>query len=261
MPSLHDWLIVIPSRLASQRLPEKPLQDLCGKPLMVRVYEAVQPLAEMGAKVVVAVEAQKAMDIAHQHGLPVELTGAQHESGTDRCYEIAQRYPHPFIMNVQGDEPFTEAKDLVALAEQFVKASNPMGTLAFRTPNGGGFDNPNVVKVVLDKHQQAIYFSRSGIPFHRDASLAKGQPTAGPYWQHLGFYCFRRPALTAFCGLPPSPLEQLERLEQLRAVDDGWKILVVPASTATLAIDTPGDLEAARKKFAAAFPTRVKQGR
>jgi len=242
---LDNWLIVIPARLGSTRLPQKPLQDLAGKPLVVRVYENLAPLAAQGATLVVATDDDTVVKTCAKFSIKAVLTDTAHASGTDRCHEVSLGYPHPYILNVQGDEPFIDCTDLTSLMSALSAQSLAgMATLAFESCEPTGWSDPNTVKLVCDRNGMAMYFSRSGLPYDRER---KGPPVT--YLQHIGVYAFSRQALHDFCQLPPSALEQRECLEQLRALEAGFKIIVVPAKSKHLGIDTPEDLEVARGRF------------
>ena len=243
--SLGEWLVVIPARLASERLPRKPLQDLGGKPLIVRVRENLLPLERSGARVVVATDHEDIVKACAQFGYEAVLTKSSHPSGTDRCHEVASRFEYPFILNVQGDEPFVHIGDLMALMTAMkARPEIPMGSLVYDSGDLSDYTSPNVVKAVRSNEGVAIYFSRSPIPYDRDTR--NGDIGLCRFWQHLGVYGFRREALQKFCAMPPGLLEKREKLEQLRVVEAGWKIWLEPASRASLGIDTPQDLEAAR---------------
>lgn len=246
--SLSNWLVVVPARLKSQRLPEKPLADLAGKPLIVRVAENLAPLSASGARIVIATDADKVAAVCKSAGLAVEMTKEAHPSGTDRCAEVALRNNHPFILNVQGDEPFVNTGDLRRLmnATELAKTAR-MGTLFYENHNRDMAKNPNVVKALRNAKGMAIHFSRLPLPYVRD-DVANGHLPAS-FLQHIGVYSYRRDAILEFVSLPPSPLEQAEKLEQLRAVEQGWQILLEPASAAGIGIDTPEDLEAARARY------------
>ncbi len=237
-----QWLIVIPARLQSTRLPEKPLADLGGKPLIVRVYEQLLPLMKRGAEVVVATDSEKIVTACEKAGAKAVMTREDHTSGTARCYEVAQKFPKKFVMNVQGDEPFVNTDDLTRLIEAMQSHNAPMGTLVHENHTEKDFNNPNCVKALKDKRGNAIYFSRSPIPFHRGDTFKS-------FLQHVGVYAFHREALAQFCQWPASRLEVLESLEQLRAIDNGMPILLVDAKHPSIGIDTPEDLQHARKKF------------
>jgi 3-deoxy-manno-octulosonate cytidylyltransferase (CMP-KDO synthetase) len=246
--SMRNWLVVVPARLASQRLAEKPLQDLGGKPLIVRVHENLEPLRRLGAQTVVATDAHVVMAACQKVNVPCVMTSEAHESGTDRCNEAAQGTSQPYVMNVQGDEPFVSTEDLVRLARGLEnKAEAGMATLVFAQKDPAMARDPNVVKAVRSAEGYALYFSRAPIPYVREARDQGHLPL--PFWQHLGIYAFRRDALQAFCDLKPTFLERTEKLEQLRALENGWKILLEPAAHMSRGIDTPEDLEAARARF------------
>ncbi|MFW7380433.1 MAG: 3-deoxy-manno-octulosonate cytidylyltransferase [Oligoflexus sp.] len=240
--SWQDWLIVIPARLQSTRLPEKPLADLGGKTLIVRVFERLRPLLKDGAKIVVGTDSEKILKVCQDNGIDVLLTNPQHPSGTDRVYEVAAKEQRKYILNVQGDEPFINIADLKKLCLKLCQEKNPeMATLIYRNLEEKDFHNPNCVKVVR-QGGYAMYFSRASIPFPRDGVFSG-------FWQHLGVYAFSFPTLKKFCGLPTSELEQIEKLEQLRALENGIRIVISEADQASLGIDTPEDLEEARARY------------
>lgn len=240
--SWNDWLIVIPARLGSTRLPEKPLTDLGGQPLIARVYERLAPLAEKGAKIIVGTDSAKVLAACQQAGVPCEMTAAHHTSGTDRVYEIATRVQRPFVLNVQGDEPFIDRTELEALGRTVASATEPvMGTLVTWNQSAKSFHDPNCVKVVRSD-TRAMYFSRAPVPFDRDGAF-RG------FWQHLGVYAFAYPCLERFCQLPQAKLEQTESLEQLRALAADIPILVAESTNPGFGIDTPEDLEKARARY------------
>ena len=232
------WLIVIPARMASSRLPEKPLADLAGRPLILRVFERIRPLTTQGARVVVATDHENIAAVCRQAGAPVCMTRIDHASGTDRCAEVAAASDRSFVLNVQGDEPFVNLDDLTRLMGHMEEVpARQIGTLAYRNHDDGDFLSPNVVKAVLAADGTALYFSRAPIPFRRDETgIAAG------FWQHLGIYAYQKAALARFCALPPAELEKTEKLEQLRALAGGMAIHVVEARHPTIGIDTPEDL-------------------
>lgn len=243
---LQSWLIIIPARLESSRLAEKPLQDLKGKPLVVRVAENLSPLAAAGAKILVATDAEKVRKVCAEHHLDVVLTSTLHQSGTDRCFEASQICGGTFqyVMNVQGDEPFINPDDLKGLAEYFEHCSHPMGTMVHRNESKERFNDANCVKAVLGENQQAIFFSRSPVPYQRDQM---GWP--GHFWQHVGVYVFKKERLKEFCSLKKTELEKTESLEQLRALSHGWTIGTIEATSSAMGIDTPEDLKIARDRL------------
>ncbi len=245
-PDWSQWLIVVPARMASTRLPRKPLADLKGKPLIIRVYERLRSLTEAGAKVVVATDAQEILNCCQVFNVPAVMTRTEHTSGTDRCWEVASTHSQPFVMNVQGDEPFVDVGDLTRLASVFCQNPKPpMATLIFRNSHSTAFANPNVVKAVCGFDGMALYFSRAGVPVTRNPDPRD----EFIFWQHLGVYAFQKETLARFCALPPSPLERRESLEQLRALENHIAIRLVEAQSPSLGIDTPEDLEAARERI------------
>ncbi len=244
---LDNWLIVVPARLESVRLPRKPLQDLAGKPLIVQVCENLAPLAKVGASIVVATDSTLVQSTCLDAGFKAVMTRTDHISGTDRCNEAAQGFRHSFVMNVQGDEPFVNLDDLRRLASAMERLPDVgLATLAFLSGDREKFRNPNAVKVIKDASGYALYFSRSPIPYDRDAGGSPRMEGCGFFWLHLGIYAFRRETLERFCALPQGYLERTEKLEQLRAIEQGWRIYVEPAEHETVGIDTLEDLEAAR---------------
>ena len=252
---LHEWLVMVPARLESQRLPRKPLADIGGLPMIVRVMMNLHPLAQRGARIVCATDSAEVLEVVQKAGFEAVMTRQSHPSGTDRCAEVAGLIPRPLVLNVQGDEPFVDAEDLIRLCFQFDQDKTaPMGTLVYRSQSYEDFLNPNIVKVVPSFQGYALYFSRSPIPYHRDGGSQRG--FQGFFLQHLGVYVYRRQSLLDYGSLPTAdkgllgscePLEDVEKLEQLRALQNGWKILLSEARHKTRGIDTPEDLDHARK--------------
>lgn len=239
---MKDWLVVIPARLQSTRLPEKPLKDICGKPMIVRVYENLSLLRELGAKTIVATDSEKVWNVCKSEGIEVEMTSESHNSGTDRCYEVASRHEKEFILNVQGDEPFADNDTLINLCNKLEGSSwADIGTVVHYAANGHGYHDPNVVKVALTAEGKALYFSRSSIPYHRDAPEKEH-----PFYHHQGIYAFKKESLQQFVDLNVSNLESTEKLEQLRALEYGMSILCVLSDKKAHGVDTPEDLEEAR---------------
>lgn len=242
-------LAVIPARLGATRLPRKPLRLLAGLPLVVRVWERVQRL-RLAERCVIATESQEVAQAARQAGAEVELTDAGHVSGTDRVAEVAARRAYrPFdaILNVQGDEPFVAAAALRGAVGVVTTGRFELGTAAARA-GSEILGVPHVVKVVADDAGRAMYFSRAGIPFLRDAD---DRPLLeGRVWQHLGVYTYTRDALARWVALPPHPLEQIERLEQLRPLAAGMAMGVAMIPDAPRAgVDTEEDLARANQEW------------
>jgi 3-deoxy-manno-octulosonate cytidylyltransferase (CMP-KDO synthetase) len=233
---------VIPARLGSTRLPNKPLQTLAGEPLITRVIERVLDLGLL-SQLVVATDSEKVARVAERSGVPAVLTSGAHATGTERVAEVANRVEFigfETIVNIQGDEPFL-TREALAGALGRVEQGDEIGTAAAPL-DWVRVSEPGLVKVVTDREGRALYFSRAAIP-HRRESDDSGE---GLYWQHIGIYACTRVALNRWVGLPPSPLEQAERLEQLRALYHGIRIGVAHLEEAVLpGIDTAEDLRRA----------------
>jgi 3-deoxy-manno-octulosonate cytidylyltransferase (CMP-KDO synthetase) len=248
-----SFTVIIPARLASTRLPNKPLADLGGKPMVVRVAERA---AQSGAaQVVVATDHADILKACEQHGVAARMTRADHPSGTDRIAEVAAAMalpPDAVVVNVQGDEPLIDP-GLVAATARLVSEGVPMATAAHPIGEVADVFNPNVVKVVLDKAGRALYFSRATIPWHRDG-LAQSKDVLPAGYQplrHIGLYAYRNEFLQSYPKLAVSPLEQIEALEQLRVLWHGFPIAVHVTQHAPAAgVDTPEDLARVRRHFA-----------
>ena len=249
------FTVLIPARLASTRLPNKPLADICGAPMVVRV---AQRALKSGAKrVVVAADSHEIIEKCEAFGIAAVLTRPDHPSGSDLLAEacsLLELVDDDLVVNVQGDEPLIDPALIDAVATQLRKRPDcAMSTAAHFIDELGDFVNPNVVKVVLDARCTALYFSRSPIPAARDwAGTAWWQAAGGPSapLRHIGIYGYRVSFLRLFPSLPASPLEQLESLEQLRVLWHGYPIAVhVTEQAPGPGVDTPEDLERARVLF------------
>ncbi len=247
------FVVIIPARLASTRLPNKPLADLGGKPMVVRVAERA---AESGAaRVIVATDHAAIGAACAAHGVEVCMTRTDHPSGTDRIAEVARKLhlaDDAVVVNLQGDEPLIDPPLLAATAAQ-ISATVPMATCAHRLHEAADAFNPNVVKVVLDQAGRALYFSRAVIPWHRDgfAASIKLLPPGYMPLRHIGLYAYRNAFLQAYPELAVSPLESIEALEQLRALWHGYPIAVFVTETKPEAgVDTAEDLARVRRHFA-----------
>jgi 3-deoxy-manno-octulosonate cytidylyltransferase (CMP-KDO synthetase) len=237
LPSnLGHVLAVIPARLGSTRLPRKVLREIAGEPMIAWVYRAARacPLLD---QVLIATDSDEVLNFAQAHSLPAVFTPADCASGTDRVHAVAQSIPADIYVNIQGDEPLLTAGHFPPLLQLFERPEVQVGTLAVRCP-AGDIANPNAVKVVTAENGRALYFSRATIPFDRDNA------GCGGYRKHLGIYAYRKAALERFAALPASWLEQVERLEQLRLLDNGIDIYVAPAPSDTIGVDTEDDLRA-----------------
>lgn len=239
------FIVIIPARLASTRLPNKPLADLGGKPMVVRVAERA---ALSGAeRIIVATDHDDIAAACIAHGIEVCMTRSDHPSGTDRIAEVARTLALPddaVVVNLQGDEPLIDPALLAACAAR-IGAGVPMSTCAHPIGDVADAFNPNVVKVVLDKHERALYFSRATIPWHRDAfaTTRDALPPAYRPLRHIGLYAYSNAFLQTYPGLEASPLEAIEALEQLRVLWHGYPIAVHITDAAPPAgVDTPDDL-------------------
>lgn len=240
-----NCLIVIPARYHSQRFPGKVLKKLKGKPVIQWCYEAA--LKSGLGDVIIATEDKRVLDFCASIGAKAVLTSKTLTSGTDRVFAAAKKTKYKFIINMQGDEPFMEAETLRKAFKKLLESSdNDIATACTRITDKKEINNPNCVKVAMNKKGRALYFSRSPIPFHHTLSkLSKKEP----YYKHCGFYIYRKNALKTFVSLPQSNLEKLERLEQLRALENGMKIVVAQVKALGPAIDVPSDIKRAEKYF------------
>jgi 3-deoxy-manno-octulosonate cytidylyltransferase (CMP-KDO synthetase) len=231
---------IIPARYGSTRFPGKPLAAIAGKPLIQHVIERCAQ-ARFLTKVVVATDDARIRD-AVKGFCDVEMTRPDHPSGTDRAAEVAQRCPCDAVINIQGDEPLIDPKVIDAVAKALGNA--PMATAATAIKDPSEFDNPNVVKVVVNLTERALYFSRRTIPYVRDAaSRPVGEQLAAfPFLKHLGIYGYRRETLLRLVQFPQSPLEQAEKLEQLRALENGIEMAVVRVDYDSVGVDVPADV-------------------
>ena len=227
-------IAVIPARIASTRLPRKMLRQIDGKPLIGLVYEAVRS-SPLLADAIVATDSNEIMEACRQNGWKAEKTSAEHRSGTERVHEISQRIPADVYINVQGDEPLTQAEHIAALLDVMKDEAVQVGTLKTPAPEAD-VTNPNAVKVVTDTNGRALFFSRATIPFDRDTTRPR-------YFKHLGLYAYRKAALDRFVQLPESALEKSERLEQLRFLENGIDIFVGLTPHDTVGVDTEDDLQ------------------
>ncbi len=246
--------VLIPARLASTRLPGKPLADIGGLPMIVRVARrAAQSAAR---SVTVAADDASIVAACTAHGIAAVLTGTHHASGSDRLAEAARLLGFSgsrIVVNVQGDEPMLDPALIDACAVVLERRTDcPMSTAAHPIASAADFANPNIVKVVLDAGGAALYFSRAPIPWPRDHAGTWHPPSASAPLRHVGLYAYRADFLQRYPELPPSPLEAIEQLEQLRVLWHGERIAVhVGHGEPGIGIDTPADLEAARALFAA----------
>ena len=235
-------MIIIPARIGSSRFPNKVLADIGGMPMVVRTAKAVEGID----RVVIATDSKEVIDIAKNFNIDAVLTSTSHQSGTDRIYEAAKKLnlaEDEIIINVQGDEPFIETEVVQAiytLTQSNITDDKIMMNSCYKRINNPEADDPNIVKVVTDSNDIALYFSRAKVPYPRDHHFDS-------YKGHLGIYGFTVKSLRAFCQLSPAPLEDIEKLEQLRALYHGYEVAMVEVATESFGIDTPEDLEKALK--------------
>lgn len=235
-------MIIIPARIGSSRFPNKVLADVAGLPMVIRTAKAVESIDN----VAIATDSQEVIEIANSYGIQAIMTSSEHNSGTDRIFEAAQKLDlaeDEVIINVQGDEPFIEEEVVKAVFDLTVKnKSNEqvMMNSCYKLMQSPEADDPNIVKLITNSKQMALYFSRAKVPYPRDHHFNN-------YKGHLGIYGFTKKSLELFCNLSPAPLEEIEKLEQLRALYHGFEIAMVEVETKSFGIDTIEDLENALK--------------
>lgn len=233
---------IIPARYKSTRFPGKPLASILGKSLLQRVFEQARSAALL-ERIIIATDDQRILEAGISFGAETVMTSAQHPSGTERAAEVAAKIDVPIIINIQGDEPLIQGKMIDSLVEALQEESAHMATLAFKNTELSQHADRNIVKVVADQQGFALYFSRSPIPF---------QPT-DYFWHHIGIYGYQREFLLRFKDLSSSSLAKIERLEQLRVLENGFKIRVVETSHTTLSVDTPEDIIRVENKIKEGF--------
>lgn len=199
--------------------------------MLQRVWEAAQRAQHL-ERVIVATDDERIFQAAQNFGAEVRMTSSSHRSGTDRVAELAQDIKIPLIINIQGDEPLISGNAIDNLVEALQISDIPMATLAAKEEDLSLLDDPNVVKVVIDMQGFALYFSRSPLPFQ----------ASGYFWRHIGIYGYQRDFLLKFCKIPPSKLEKAEKLEQLRALENGYRIKIMENPFSTLSVDSPEDI-------------------
>ncbi|TAN59874.1 3-deoxy-manno-octulosonate cytidylyltransferase [bacterium] len=232
----------IPARFASTRLPGKPLADICGKPMIQRVYERAKA-ARLVEEVIVATDDIRIFNVVKACGGTAIMTSPDHASGTDRIAEAAKAVKASIIVNIQGDEPLIEPDMIDSAIRPLIDDKRiKICTLKTKITSEHEYNDPNAVKVVTDKDGWALYFSRSPLPYYRAAFNEGAEP-----YKHIGLYVYTKAFLENFAKLEPTPLEQAERLEQLRAIENGFKIKVVETPFNPVSVDTDGDLKRVRE--------------
>jgi 3-deoxy-manno-octulosonate cytidylyltransferase (CMP-KDO synthetase) len=236
-------VVIIPSRYASTRLPGKPLVSLAGKPMVQRVYERAKQ-AQTVHQVVVATDDQRIIDAVRAFGGEARMTRSDHRTGTERIAEVAAHQEGDVFVNVQGDEPLVDPSAIdAAVAALLEEPAAQIATVATPIRHAADIMDPNVVKTVLDFEGNGLYFSRAPIPWIRDTH----QKIHVKYWKHLGLYVFQRDALLEYPTLPQGELEKIEQLEQLRWLENGWKIRVAEVQHDAVSVDVPEDVARVEK--------------
>jgi 3-deoxy-manno-octulosonate cytidylyltransferase (CMP-KDO synthetase) len=244
-------VVVIPARMASTRLPGKPLADIAGRPMIEHVYRRAAAAPSVDA-VVVATDDPRIAAAVERFGGVARMTRPTHRTGTDRIAEVAAGLGCAIIVNVQGDEPLIEPGMIEEAVSPLV--SDPeveMATLRAAITDQADYTNPNVVKVVADRAGNALYFSRAPVPHFRLEAEATGRTDTAVAFRHVGLYAYRRAFLLALAALPQTPLEIAESLEQLRALEHGFRIRTVETHFDSIGVDTPEDLERVRRTWPA----------
>jgi 3-deoxy-manno-octulosonate cytidylyltransferase (CMP-KDO synthetase) len=250
MSNAGDFVVAIPARFGSQRLPGKPLSQIGGEPMVLHVARRA---LEAGAReVVVATDDERIVQALNGSGVRTVMTRPDHASGSDRlaeCARLCEWSDDTIVVNLQGDEPLAPVSGIRAVASALAQSNSPMATLATPFSSAEEFTNPNYVKVAIAQNGQALYFSRAPIPWARDAfaNSMNTLPDGFPFLRHIGIYAYRAAFLQTFSTLKPTPLEKTELLEQLRALEHGYAIAVSIAPEASPAgVDTPEDLARVR---------------
>ncbi len=240
---------VIPSRFASTRFPGKPLADIAGMTMIERVYRQAMQATSL-TKLLVATDDQRIFDHVRSFGGEVIMTREDHPSGTDRCNEVLQRVGNAFqyVINIQGDEPFIAPGQIDELASVLKEGESELATLIVPVVDPGVLESATDVKVVLNEKMEALYFSRQAIPYIKGVGRSEWLKHA-TYYRHVGLYAYRRDILEKIARLPPSPLEKAESLEQLRWLENGFRIRCAITAHESYSIDTPADLENMLRKM------------
>jgi 3-deoxy-manno-octulosonate cytidylyltransferase (CMP-KDO synthetase) len=245
---------VIPARFQSSRFPGKVLAPIASKPMLQHVYERASK-SQYLTSTIIATDDERVFAAAKNFGARVRMTRPDHASGTDRVAEVASAENAEIIVNIQGDEPLIDPAAIdTAILPLAHEPDVVMATLKKRIEDPREITDPNVVKVVAAHNGDAVYFSRAPIPFDRDRAGSV------PYFKHIGLYVYQRDFLLSYSALPVGPLEQFERLEQLRALENGFRIRVVETEYESLGVDTPEDLARVSRLFDASIPEGTKHG-
>jgi len=246
----RSFIGIIPARYASSRFPGKPLIDILGKSMIRRVYEQAKQCEALN-RVLVATDDEQIAREVQSFGGEVVMTSPDHPSGTDRCAEVVRKMglePQSVVINIQGDEPFIDPDQIALLCASFLQPEVELATLIRTFSTGNDVLNPNTIKVVIDKNNYALYFSRLPIPFERDARQGM-LPDVSAHYQHIGLYGYRASTLLEIAALEPSRLEQTEKLEQLRWLENGYRIMTTLSEHESWSVDAPEDLKKIYARF------------
>jgi 3-deoxy-manno-octulosonate cytidylyltransferase (CMP-KDO synthetase) len=260
MPTEAKVIAVIPARWASSRFPGKPLALIKGKPMIQRVFEQTRK-AESVSEVIVATDDTRILEAVNAFGGTAIMTSSSHESGTDRIAEVVRDKECEIVVNVQGDEPLIPPENIDRIVRPLLEgALESTVTLRILIKNYKELMDRNITKVVVDSSNSALYFSKAPIPWNRDewgddlTSYSSLDPLKSFWYKHIGLYAYRKKFLMAFGDLPKSSLEQIEKLEQLRILENGFKIKVVETELDSIGVDCAADLELIEKQLAAVLP-------
>jgi len=240
---------IIPARYKSSRLPGKPLADIGGKPMIQRVWERAK-MSKYAEKIIIATDDKRIYNTVKQFSNDVIMTPTELASGSDRVAYAVKNYDTDIVINIQGDEPFIEPEEVDQVAEILINDSKPvMGTLIKKIKNIEELESPDTAKVVIDKNGYAIYFSRASIPFYRDSSDKNQWLKDCIYYKHIGIYSYRKDFLKKFSNFVPTRLENIERLEQLRVLENGYRIKTAETKYEPMSVDTEEDLKEVRERL------------
>ena len=254
MPTEPQVLAIIPARWSSSRFPGKPLANIAGVPMIQRVVKQAQK-AKYITEVIVATDDSRIFDLVNKNGGIAIMTSAEHQSGTDRVAEVARDKDCDIVVNVQGDEPLIPPQNIEKVVELLIKdTSVSVTSLRILIKNPKDVFNNNITKVVVDKFDCALYFSKAPIPWDRDIWSANVENVANissPLWfKHIGLYAYRKKFLMEYSALPVSPLEKVEKLEQLRILENGFSIKVLETNLDSIGVDSVADIEIIEKQLA-----------
>jgi len=251
MPTEPRVLAVIPARWASSRFPGKPLANIAGIPMIQRVMSQTQK-AKSVSEVIVATDDTRIFEVVNNNGGTAVMTSTDHESGTDRVAEVARDRDYDIVVNVQGDEPLMPPQNIDQVVKPLIDdASMLVASLRILIRDSKDLRDRNITKVVVDKFDSALYFSKAPIPWDRDGWLEGPETLTSPRWfKHIGLYAYRKKFLMEYSALPLTPLEKMEKLEQLRILENGFPIKVVETEFDSTGVDSEADIKIIEKQLA-----------